>query len=343
MKKQLLALAVLAGMSTGANATITLYSQDGISLETKGAAEVQFTKYFANRDNDGEIRIDDADLAFNFTSEIDEQFAAIGGLAFEFEDSDVRADETWAGVKSKDYGTLTFGRQTLIFDDAGIGKDIELGAAGIDFVTTEGTKTYKYNYDNGTFYFGTSGFQKEDDEIELGNTNTIIEVDNGNVYDARIGFRQGDFDVRVYGYKGDRVVTSIFGDNAIDIKAGQLELEYQITDALSFGASYGFFDYESSDGKYETEFEIIQTALGYSFGKTSINGGFNFKHGDDSEGADADINKTNDSDVQAYYLNVQHRLNAFTRIYAEIGVRQVSGFNDGFDHFGYTAGWEVTF
>ena len=64
-------------------------------------------------------------------------------------------DELWVGLGG-DFGTLTFGRQLLISDDAGIGKDYELGFEQIDFGTTEGNETIKYVFDNGQFYFGLS-------------------------------------------------------------------------------------------------------------------------------------------------------------------------------------------
>ena len=70
-----------------------------------------------------------------------------------FDKTNVKADEMYAGVKGG-FGQLTFGRQYLFADDAGIGVDYENKEAGIDFDDTLSDSYIKYQYATPQFEVG---------------------------------------------------------------------------------------------------------------------------------------------------------------------------------------------
>ncbi|GAL05500.1 porin-like protein H precursor [Photobacterium aphoticum] len=179
MKKTLLALSVLAAGS--AQAGVNLYDANGVTVDLSGAVEVQYLQNIQDKNSDADagLHLDDGDLQLNTTIAVNEQLNVVAGIGFAFEKRDVSNDELWAGL-SGDFGTLTFGRQLFISDDAGIGKDYELGFGQIDFVQTEGNEAIKYVFDNGQFYFGFTHDLNTD-----GSGASDFQNTDGSVTDAR--------------------------------------------------------------------------------------------------------------------------------------------------------------
>ncbi|MGF1871598.1 porin [Photobacterium indicum] len=321
MKKTLVALAVLTAAGS-ANAGINLYDADGVKVDMSGAAEVQYFQGYA-ADSKSKIRLDDGDLAVNTTIAVSDQMNAVAGIAFKFEDQEVTSDELWVGVGG-DFGTLTFGRQYLIADDSGIGKDYELGGDGIDFVQADGDQVIKYVFDNGQFYAGVSALLQEDGK------------DNGDettVYDGRLGARFGNFDARVYLYSGDDVSSDkfdIFKDadkkaQAINIDGYNLEAEY-VMDAFAFSASFGQVDYElASDNTKKVDADTAALAGSYTMDKTTFALGYTYW-------------APENDDVNVFYANVTQQLHSNVKVYGEIGTSDEKD-----SEFGYVAGMEVTF
>lgn len=318
MKKSLIALAVVA--SGSAQAGFDLYDNNGINVNLSGAAEVQYADRDFNKKSNGDFRIDDADLQLNTTVKLSDSLNAVAGMGFAYEAQTVNADELWAGF-SGNFGTLTFGRQLLISDDAGIGKDYELGFKQINFVDTAGEGSIKYRFDNGQFYFGASheaGANSGDKEIT----------------DAVVGMRMGAIDVRAYGYKGE----NLLGETAFVNATGyNIEAEYNMN-ALSLAASYGQMNYENSiNHNLETDLEVLDLAASYTIGKNTFAVGYNRSEADKSLKA-MGITAGHSDNI---YTNVTHKFNDNVRIYGELGLADHN--NEASKDLAYVAGMEVKF
>lgn len=337
MKKTLLALLV-AGAATSANAAVTVYDNGGVSIDVTGAAEVQVYKDYGDSP-DTDIRIDDGDLGTVAKLSINEDLYAIGGFGLYFEDDDVGSDEAYVGFGSETYGEFTIGRQLLISDDAGIGKDYEFGTGGVDFVQTEGDETYKYVYDNGTFYFGTSGLVSSDNGTYLNDSNQEIDVTGSTeIYDARVGYRVAGLDARFYYYTGKNIATSLFGedgDPGVDTDVYSLELEYQLTDAIGLAGSWSNINYESSvDSSQEIEADVYQIAADYQWNNTNFAAGWNFW---DETKSSQEIGEI---DARTYYVTVTQRVHQFAKVYAEVGYDDDDSLDE---NVAYLVGMEVAF
>ncbi|ELR67300.1 Porin-like protein H precursor [Photobacterium marinum] len=320
MKKTLLALSVLAAGT--ANAGVNLYDQDGVLVDLSAAAEVQYIQEIVNKDSndDAGIRLDDGDLALNTTIAVNDQLNALGGIAFKFESKEVKNDELWVGLGG-DFGTLTFGRQLLISDDSGIGKDIELGFEQISFGTTEGEETVKYVFDNGQFYFG---FSHDLDAEGSKPADERFQKNDGTITDARLGARFADFDVRGYYYTSE---TASSVTPKVETDAFNLEAEY-VMDAFAFAASYGQVE-KKSGGVVENDIDAIEINGSYTLGKNTFALGYNRL--DDSK---------KDNTVDNVYANVTHQLHSNVKAYAELGWADA----DKADYdLGYLVGMEVLF
>ncbi|MCQ1056607.1 porin [Photobacterium sp. ZSDE20] len=325
MKKTLLALAVLAAGS--AQAGINLYDANGVLVDLTGAAEVQFMQGYA-QDSNAELRLDDGDLQLNTTIALSNQLNAVAGIGFSFDDnadSKVSNDKLFVGLGG-DFGTLTFGRQLLIADDSGIGKDYELGGDGLDFVQAEGNRAIKYVFDNGQFYAGISGIVGEDNDSDTTDTDII---------DGRLGARFGDFDARVYLYSGSDVkgsFTSFFGDGSVlDIDGYNLEAEYYMG-AIALSASFGQVEYEDNTGKVEADTAAL--AGSYTMDKTTFALGYTYLNADFKSTAGG----KDSEDANTFYANVTEQLHSNVKAYAEIGYTDVDDAE-----FGYVVGMEVIF
>ncbi|MEJ2762701.1 porin [Photobacterium sp. MCCC 1A19761] len=323
MKKTLLALSVLAAGS--ANAGVNLYDQQGVIVDVSGAAEVQYFQGYA-KDSDSAFRLDDGDLAFNTTVPVTDSLNAVAAMAYEYEDGDVTNDELWVGFQG-DFGTLTFGRQYLIADDAGIGKDYELGGDGLDFVLANGDQAAKYVFDNGQFYAGVSALLTETQKADAV---TGKDVDEAQVIDGRLGARFGDLDARVYLYSGSDIASSdIFGTDftggVIDVEGYNLEVEYTMG-AIALAGSFGQVEYKNvANSANKLDVDTAALAGSYTMDKTTFALGYTF----------LDFDK---DDVSAVYANVTQQLHSNVKVYAEIGSSDADD-----SEFGYLAGMEVLF
>ncbi|MHA6609678.1 porin [Photobacterium damselae] len=334
MKKTLLALAVVTAAGS-ANAAINVYDNNGVKVDLSGAAEVQYFDGF-EKNKDATIRLDDGDFAINATYAINENLNVISGMAFKYESRDVQNDELWVGFSSNQMGALTFGRQLLVSDDSGIGKDYELGLEQVDFAQTEGDRVIKYVYDNGTFYAAASH--------ELGADH------NTQITDGRLGFRTNGLDVRVYGYDGERVGLKgleydqngnpiiIPGNAGEDIRGYNLEAVYGFG-AFNVAASFGQIEYKAADThKTNKDLDLYEINGSYTMDKTTF--ALGYVHAKDKE---------NDVSHDNVYANVTQQLHSNVKVYLEVGYADnddvvVDNTNvKQFEDFGYVAGMEVKF
>ncbi|MEL6113917.1 porin [Photobacterium sp. SP02] len=315
MKKTLIALSVLAAGS--ANASVNLLDQDGVIVDLSGSAEVQFIQKIVadNVDSDPSIRLDDGDITLNTTIPVNNNLNVVAGLSFDLSNtnadgssSDFFNDELYAGFQGNSFGTLTFGRQYLISDDAGIGKDYEMGTEELGFDATQGSEVIKYVYDNGQFYFGAS--------------HDVNANDNGGITDARLGARFAGLDVRGYYYISEDV-----NNAGEEITGYNLEAEY-VFGAFAVAGSYGNGEVENAAGQTTLDADIISLAGSYTMGKNTFALGYNRG---DVDGGEATDN---------VYANVTHQLHSNVKLYAELG--WADGDNTDYD-LGYVAGMEVLF
>ena len=329
MKKTLLALAVLTAAGS-VNAGINLYDANGVKVDLSGAVEVQLYDGF-EKNGDSTIRLDDGDLVLNATVAVSENLNVVSGTAFKYESRELENYELWAGF-SGDFGTLTFGRQLLVSDDSGIGKDYELGAAQVDFVQTEGDRVAKYVYDNGTFYTAVSH------DMDTDNSTTIT--------DGRVGFRTGGLDLRAYGYDGKRIGLKglinngsdangkpiiIPGDAGEDIRGYNLEAEYALG-AINLAASFGQVKYQAADtNKTEKNIDLYEINGSYTIDKTTM--ALGYVRGEDKV--------ANGNEINNIYANVTQQLHSNVRAYVEVGYADDK--KDTLEDFGYLAGLEVKF
>ncbi|MDX1303208.1 porin [Photobacterium sp.] len=322
MKKTLLALAVPALLAAGsASAGVTLYDQDGVFVDLSAAAEVQYFQAIQKdtSNDDAGFHLDDGDLALNTTIALTGDLNAVAGIGFAFEKSDVTNDDLWVGL-SGDFGTFTFGRQLLISDDAGVGKDYELGFEQISFGDTEGSETVKYVFDNGQFYFGLS----HDLDAEGAKGATDFLNTNGTITDGRLGARFGDLDVRAYFYTSETASTAATKQ---ENEAFNLEGAYNMG-AFSFAASYGEVEVKKG-GSVDEDTSLIELNGSYTMDRTTFALGYNR----------ADQDKANNT-IDNVYANVTQQLHSNVKVYAEVGYADAD--NADYD-FGYLAGMEVKF
>ena len=322
MKKTLLALSVLAAGS--AQAGINLYDANGVVVDLSGAAEVQYLQPIQDKDSnaDSGLHLDDGDLQLNTTIAVNSQLNAVAGIGFAFESRDVTNDELWVGLGG-DFGTLTFGRQLLISDDAGIGKDYELGFEQIDFGVTEGNETIKYVFDNGQFYVGLSHDLDADADTKADAATDFLNSD-GTITDGRIGARFGDLDVRAYYYTAES--SSL---DAVKQERDIFNLEGQyVMGQWAFAASYGQIENKTA-GVKTVDADVIEVAGSYTMGKNTFALGYNR----------LDDDATNDT-IDNVYGNVTHQLHSNVKAYAELGWAD----SDSTDlDVGYLVGMEVVF
>ncbi|PSV46484.1 porin [Photobacterium sp. GB-36] len=328
MKKTLLALAVLTAGS--ANAGINLYDANGVKVDLSGAVEVQVYDGYA-KNEDTTIRLDDGDLSLNASVAVSDNLNVVSGTAFKYESKEVKNDELWAGF-SGDFGTLTFGRQLLVSDDSGIGKDYEMGLEQVSFAQTEGDRAIKYVYDNGTFYAAASHNLGSDNKTEI--------------TDGRLGFRTAGLDVRVYGYDAERVGYKGLenfglvdgkpivkpGKAGDDVRGYNLEAEYAFG-AVNLAASFGQIKYKHSDTKkVQKDLDLYEVNGSYTLDKTTF--ALGYVHAKDRH---KDVSHDN------VYANVTQQLHSNVKAYAEVGYADNDKIFNEVEEFGYVAGLEVKF
>lgn len=345
MKKTILAIAIPAVVfgAGAANASVSLYNTDGVSVDLSGAAEIQYLKNYATT-KDAYIRIDDADLLFMTSVQITEGLSAISGIGFKYEsdlndsnnftndESGTTNDELYVGLSSN-FGTLTFGRQLLISDDMGNAKDHELGTAQIGVQTSAASQVAKWVYDQGIFY---AGFNVSLDQA------VSSAVDGRQIVGGRLGVRPAPgLDMRIYYYDGQNFEGK---ENGVDYKLDQTVYNFEVD------YNIGMFDVAASFGNRENSKYFVggmsekvstdfwQISGGYKLDeRTSVAIGLDVENGDGSE-------------VMSYYTNVNYQLHNNAKIYVEIGnedrktIDTTTGAKtDDPTDFGYLIGMEVKF
>ncbi|KXF81410.1 porin [Enterovibrio coralii] len=337
MKKTVLAMAVPALLAAGAaQASVNLYDADGVVVDISGAAEIQYYKDYSE-DEDAFLRIDDADLILSTAIEVTDSLDAVAGMGFKYEDQftgnvtttndngTVRNDELWVGFASDSFGTITFGRQLLISDDAGNQKDYELGLEQINFVKTEGGQVIKWVYDNGTFYAGAN-VDLDQDKADT--------TDGRQITGGRIGARFEGLDARVYLYDAENI-------SGEDVSGFNFEVDYAIA-AFDVALSYGQVEYsQHANTSDKTDADVFGISGGYQLDeKTYLAVGYDIFDTDPTAGSST----YNKIESNSLYANITYKLHSNAKVYAEVGVadKEENGVDQPQDT-GYVLGMEVKF
>ncbi|UJF18676.1 porin [Vibrio sp. SS-MA-C1-2] len=331
MKKTLLALAVPAALMAGsAVADITLYDDSDSKVSISGAAEAQYRQAAVDKDSreNAHLRVADGDLAVNFSHQVNPDLAAIAtfGIAIGEDDdykdkTGVTADEMYAGLKSS-YGTLTFGRQYLVADGAGIGANYENKLAGIDFQDTASDSYIKYQYATDQFAAAIGYVVKELDDLPSGTSSSY------KYYRSQSGV-----DMMVRGFFGGFTASAFFIDGRLadnydnghargsEFQGYDFELEWE-NDQFKVGALYGNVDVESSETDFwelAGKYYMGKNTLGLGIAQDMFDGG---------------------GDLTSYYVNLTHQLRKNVRAYGEVTLNDA----DNIDFkTAYALGLEVTF
>jgi predicted porin len=193
MKKTLVALAVLA--AAGSAQAIELYNADKVTVNMTGDVEVVYLQGL----NDGaELKqdIQDADFGFDTRYAMNDDLQV--GAFWEFKGADTantkgaQVGDVYVGLYSQSAGSIKFGKQTTVLDDAGIGGDYQFGISSFfqNGTPFAGHEVVKYELDKGTFYGAVAYMQDKNGYNGLGK--------DGNAFDAKLGARVADFDFTVF-------------------------------------------------------------------------------------------------------------------------------------------------
>jgi predicted porin len=331
MKKTILAMAVPALIAAGAaNASVSLYDQDGVSVDASGAMEVQY-KQGHEKDSEAKLSLDDGDLAIKTGVEVSDDLKAIGSMEFKFEKNAVENDRLYVGLEGG-FGTITAGRQTTIADDVGIGKDLEfgggIGVSGFEDVdgdeifgvVSDADTVVKYTIDMDAFYAGLSYLGKQDTDKDTKDAEQIA---------AKLGARFEGLDARIYVINGKLSD----GTDTADDKFMGVEAEYSI-DGIGLAAGYGKRELGNDSDKYKASH--IQLAADYTLNDTTFALGYTKYEG--KVGSDKILENA------VIYGNVSHQLHGNVKVYAEVETSDLKILGDDQDdQVGFATGLEVKF
>lgn len=305
MKKTILATAITALFAATTVQAATVYEKDGTIVDVYGDIEV----YGGHGTEEGSgtfIELDDADIGMDIGYDIGHDLTAIATISFTGEGGSIDLDESFVGVSSADWGTLTMGQMVSIYDDAGIGSDYQFGWTSFYSNPDAGAQVVKYALDKDMFY-GAVAWVK----------NTEADDSGANYIDGKVGARFDSLDVTLFFADGEVGTTDTSNIN--------LEVRYQL-DALELAAAYSVDEFGDDD------------RTGYGVAATyQLNDKVQFAGGVaniDVESADATI----DGSQIDYFLNASYAFTSNVNTYIEIGGNDVDD-----SEFGYAAGMQVTF
>ncbi|MGR5127396.1 porin [Photobacterium swingsii] len=340
MKKTLLALTVPALLVAGsASAGISLYDQDGTQVTMSGAAEVQYYRSAkadakakaTNKDADASLRLDDGDLALRVQHQVSADLYTLGVMELKIgEEKEVAGVKDGEGAVTNDglyvglggnFGEVTFGRQTAIIDDAGVGVDIELkDTAGVGYEDVSMDQYIKYRFNGEKFWAGVGYNIAQEDAGVKGEE--LLEVAAGVPF--------GDFEVRGYygAFENEGLKASV--EDISKQKAWDLEFVYA-AGPIYVGALYG----QKTDtvNSVDNDIKTWELAGSYTLGKNT----FGLGYAQNSDDATGSLSK----EATNFYANVAHQLTANTRAYVELGYEDIKKFDE--KGFGYVVGMEVKF
>ncbi|MEL0630563.1 porin [Psychromonas aquatilis] len=323
MKKTILATMLTSLFAATAAQSATVVDSDGVTVNLTGELEIQFAKDF---DTAGpKLDVYDANVGVDVAYALTDSVSAIGVISFDTQNgeddesnADAELDDAYVGFASDTYGTLTFGKQVTIYDDAGISEDYRLGYSSFYDQDDSGEQVIKYTFERNAVYGGIAYMLNDGDNV------------NNDAYavDGKLGVRFSGLDLTVFygqGEKGETADTvAEIGDKS---KSLNLEARYTIAD-LTLMAAYGMVDRDAGNSTgYTHDDEGYAAGALYTIDKVVLAGGWALLDADNA-----------DHEVNSYYANVTYNFNSNVNVYAEVG-----GDDAEDSEVGYVAGMTVTF
>lgn len=298
----------------------TVYDADGVTLKLNGDVKINYgsdvRKFNDNKVDSNYIELDDADFSFALGYEIGNGIELGATMEISGEDDNIALSDTFLSVAG-DFGTVTVGKQPLIFDDAGIGEDFKFGFDTYANTTDSGEQVIKYKGDWDTFYAGVA-YMLNGDATSNGDGTT--GEDDKNQVDANFGVRFAGIDAAVYYSTG---TNNLKQDNNAYI----LQAMYN-ADAFKVGAFYSNETIENSNGSDLSDLNHYGVSGNYYMDAWNFGLGW---------GAEKD-NLTSNNDRNDYYANVAYAFTSNIQSYVEVG------YSDEDDsEVGYVVGMEVVF
>lgn len=297
----------------------TVVDSDGVTVNIFGELEVQFAQDIHDSSNDEDkdsgpkFDVYDANIGTGVAYALGDDVSAIGVISFDTqngddEDSSAQLDDAYVGFSSSEYGTLTFGKQVTMYDDAGISEDYRLGYDSFYDQDDTGEQVIKYTFERNAVYGGVAYMIHSGDN------------DNNDDYavDGKLGVRFSGLDLTAFYGQGEND-----GDRA---DALNLEARYTIADFTLMGA-YGVIDRDANNTRMSHDVEGYAAGAMYTIDKVVLAGGWAYVDKDDTE-----------HELNSYYANVTYNFNSNVNVYAEVG-----GDDADDSEVGYVAGMTVTF
>ena len=332
MNKNILAITIASLFAAASVNAVEIYNQNGATVEIYGETDIRYINTGgSDAAHQSYGKIDTADLGIKTTYDIANGFQVFGIWEINAEEEEIARGDLFAGVSHKKFGTITFGKQDTVLDDAGIGEDFEFGfdteISNRDF---SGEQVIKYQGDWDVFYAGAS---------YMGNSNkgaNAKETNGDYFYDANIGVRFAGIDARVfYGESKDS-----FNDDGV-AQATQLdkvviaEAVYTMPDVFDFGVYYSNVNAENA----ATGADVIKgDAMGFAANMYVNDWRFGLGSGwvvkDDKLSPDEDFNQS--------YANVMYNFSESLNVWSEVGYKlSEDEVDDG--QFGLAVGIDYSF
>ncbi len=305
MKKSLIALAVLS--AAGSASAAEIYAMDGMTLDFSGEAEVQVIQS-QTPNSDLAVDISTATLTADANYEIAEEMAAGGHYEIDGAGDTANISDLYVYFEMSPSLTMSVGRQSTSYDDAGIGDDYAFGFSSyVDNIVTSGDQVVKYAYDGGEVFYG--------DVAYLMNKNS---VSGDYQIDGKLGARLGDFDYTLFLAQSETAT--------LTADSYTLEARYALGNFIIAG-TYGATSAEQS-GAADHDLSIVGLAASFDDG-----GRWTYAAGWANVDDDAQTDKVND-----VYVNASYWITDNVNAYAEVG------FSDADDQdTGYAVGMDVSF
>jgi predicted porin len=308
MKKTVLALAVLSAASAQA---AEIYSMDNTTINLTGEADVQFYQS-QSKTADPEISLDTATISIAPSYEISENLVLGASVGVTDNSGNMETDDVFVSANVDQAHTITVGKQSTIYDAAGIGDDYRFGFTSyVDALDTSGDQVIKYKYDGGEVLYAGLAYSMHS------NTTSTTEDNASYVLDGNIGARLGDYNYTLF---------------AAETKAdGLMEHNYTFEARYALGnitlaGTYGFTNTET------TTIDNEQRIYGVS-GTYDDGGRFGYAAGWAATDNDSATDVVND-----VYANITYYIVDGVYAYAEVGLT-----DDDAQDTGYVLGMDVTF
>ena len=321
MRKTLVSLAVL--LAVGSANAAEVYSLDGVTINLNGEVGIQYIKE-RNENQHAEINVDEASFGFLMGYEMTEDLmigASFGLDANNPEDNNrVTSGGASISLTMSQVHVVSFGDQSTIFDEAGIGDDYEFGfLAYVEELDREGEQVIKYKY-NGqeVFSFGIAYSEHQNTAAGATDADGNAVTDDDYEVDAKLGIRLEDLFLELFVAHGEQ--------NSFNTEAYVVEARYRLGDLLLAG-SYGTSSAELPSGADQDIDMYGATATYFDGGRFKY--GIGWATTDDS---------TEDDPVNTAYANITYIFTNEVNAYAEVGYTD----NDNADT-GYVIGMNAKF